>query len=157
MIRRSSAIFTAVALALVLAAPHALADAQDVATHVAQEIISPFCPGVTLHDCPSSAGDAMRREILEMAESGMSSDEIIDALVAERGEEILATPSSPIARILPALLVALGAAVALFLMVRWTGRRRRDGEPGVPALSGAEHARVQRELDRHINSNRSET
>jgi Uncharacterized protein involved in biosynthesis of c-type cytochromes len=157
MIGRTSALLTAVALSLVLVVPPALADAQDVAAHVAQEIISPFCPGVTLHDCPSSAGDDMRREILEMAESGMNSDEIIDALVAERGEEILATPSSPIARILPALLVALGAAVALFLMARWTRRRRRDGEPGVPALSGAEKARVQRELDRHQGSNRGET
>jgi cytochrome c-type biogenesis protein CcmH/NrfF len=149
MIRRSAVFLSAVALALVVAAPHALADPQDVATHVAQQIISPFCPGVTLHDCPSSSGDAMRREILEMAESGMSSDEIIDALVAERGKEILATPSSPIARILPALLVALGAAVALFLMARWTTRRRTERASGVPVLSSAEHARVQRELDRH--------
>ena len=153
MTRRAPVLVAAAVVALVIAAPHALAGPQDVAVRVAQEIISPFCPGVTLHDCPSSAGDAMRREILEMAESGMSSDEIIDALVAERGEEILATPSSPVARILPALLVGLGAAVALFLMARWTRRRRRDREPGVPVLSGAEHARVQRELDRH----RSET
>lgn len=156
MTRRAPVLVAAAVVALVIAVPRALAGPQDVAVRVAQEIMSPFCPGVTLQACPSAEGDAMRREILEMAESGMSSDEIIDALVAERGEEILATPSSPVARILPALLVALGAAVALFLMARWTRRRRRDGEPGVPVLSGAEHARVQRELDHHRDRYRSE-
>lgn len=148
MIRRVPILLASAAIALVIAAPHALAGPQDVARRVAQEIMSPFCPGVTLQGCPSSQGDEMRREILAMAETGMSSDEIIDVLVAERGEEILANPSNPLARILPALLVALGAAVAMVLMARWTRQRRGNGEPQAVALTDTERDRVRTELER---------
>lgn len=145
--RIRAAILLATVVALMVVAPHALADAQDVARHVAQEIISPFCPGVTLHDCPSSEADEMRREILAMAETGMSSDEIIDLLVEERGEEILADPSSPLVRTIPAVLLALGAGLAIFLVARWS-RRRRDAEPLAAGLNDAERDRVRSELKR---------
>lgn len=146
MTKRATIFLATIGAILVVAVPHAYADAQDVARRVAQEIISPFCPGVTLHDCPSSEADEMRREILALAETGMSSDEIIDLLVEERGEEILAEPSSPVARMLPAVLVALGAGVALFLMTRWS--RRRRAEPAAEGLNEAERNRVRAEIDR---------
>ncbi len=141
------AIVIAAAVSLLSLSPSAFADAQDVARRVAQEVISPYCPGVTLHDCPSSEGDAMRREILDMAESGMSHDEIIDALVAERGEEILATPSNPIARLLPLTLLVLAAVGGATLITRW-GRRRTPGIDTGPSISSADHARVEMELER---------
>ncbi len=146
MTKRTTIFLATIGAILVVAVPHAYADAQDVARRVAQEIISPFCPGVTLHDCPSSEADEMRREILALAEMGMSSDEIIDLLVEERGEEILAEPSSPVARMLPAVLVALGAGVALFLMTRWSRRRRT--EPVAEGLDETERSRVRAEIDR---------
>ncbi|MPZ69514.1 MAG: hypothetical protein GEU71_08300 [Actinobacteria bacterium] len=143
---RATIFLATIGAVLVVAVPHASADAQDVARRVAQEIISPFCPGVTLHDCPSSEADEMRREILALAETGMSSDEIIDLLVEERGEEILAEPSNPLAWTLPAVLVVLGAGVAIFLMTRWS--RRRRAEPVAEGLNDVDRNRVRAEVKR---------
>lgn len=146
--KKLAVLVLATGVMLVVMAPNALADAQDVAREVSEKIISPFCPGVTLHDCPSADGDQMRREILAMAESGMTADEIIDELVAERGDAILATPSNPFARLLPALLVAFGAIVALFLMSRWTKRRALERASEASQVSDKEHRRIEKELER---------
>lgn len=132
----------AVALAsllLVAASP------QDVASDVADEIMSPFCPGVTLHDCPSGEADDLRREIVTMAERGMSKEEIIAALEAEYGP-LAATPESPFARLLPWAAALVGVIAAGLLASRFAARQR--SRPAPPVLSPAQRARVDEELQR---------
>jgi cytochrome c-type biogenesis protein CcmH/NrfF len=128
----------AVALVLVAAAP------QDVANRVAQDIMSPFCPGVTLHDCPSGEADELRRDIAAMAESGMTRDEIITELEAEYGPGILATPEGPLARVLPWALALAGLVLGWSLISRFTARSRAPGP--LPAVSGRDRARLDAEF-----------
>ena len=72
----------------------AFADAQDIANDISREMISPYCPGITLHDCPSDSSHELRRRIIGWAESGMNEDAIWQRLEGEFGEDIRATPST---------------------------------------------------------------
>ena len=115
----------------ILATP-ALAAPEDVANRISGEIMSPYCPGVTLHDCPSPEADRMRERIRDMAADGMSEDEIMDELIAQYGETIRAVPSADgggiTAWVLPGVVALVGAGFAATLARRWTRARERDRE-----------------------------
>jgi cytochrome c-type biogenesis protein CcmH/NrfF len=121
----------------------AAAAPEDVATRVSQRIMSPFCDGVTLHDCPSQPADELRRDIADMARSGLTESEIIARLEAKFGDRILATPSSPLAWLLPAIVVVAGTGLVILLARRWAGLR----PPPSPELDPAGRARVEAELN----------
>ena len=128
-----------------LAAP-ALAAPEDVANQVAQEVMSPFCDGVTLHDCPSQAALDLRDQIQTWAEQGWSKARIMAELENRFGPSIHATPQDSEgigAWALPVGALVGGIALLSVLAARWT-RRRRDDEP--PAIDAADHARVEQEL-----------
>ena len=137
-------------VALTLVPSPAYAAPEDVANAVSQEVMSPYCPGVTLHDCPSSSAQEMREEITEWARSGMTKDEIMSRLEDEFGSSIRAVPSGGgglLAWLLPALALAVGATVAVVLARRWS--RRRPAVPAsAPAASPEAAARLNAELDR---------
>jgi cytochrome c-type biogenesis protein CcmH/NrfF len=120
-------------------------DPEDVAARVSQEIMPPFCDGVTLHDCPSGAADDLRRRIVGMARAGMSEDDIIETLESEYGERIRATPRSAVSWIAPGLVVAAGIFLIAVLARRWT---RRPPQPKIRIPPG-DRARVEAELSAH--------
>lgn len=125
----------------------ALAAPEDVANEVSQEIMSPYCPGVTLHDCPSGAATDLRYRIATWAEDGWSKERILDHLEAEFGDVIRATPPSSgaglIAWILPALAVLGGAIAVVFIVKTWSDRRN---SPPPPPISGSDRKRLETEL-----------
>lgn len=126
------------------------ADPEDVANAVAQEVMSPYCPGVTLHDCPSSSAQEMREEIVGWARDGMTKEEIIGRLEDEFDSSIRAVPRGSgglFAWLLPALGLVAGAAAAVLLARRWS-RRRPESPVSAPAASPEAAARLNAELDR---------
>lgn len=138
------------AAALLAAAGVAHAGPEDVANAVAQEVMSPYCPGVTLHDCPSSSAQEMRAEIARWARDGMTKGEIIARLEDEFGSSIHAVPrgrGGVFAWLLPALALVGGAAAALVLARRWSRRRPEPPSPSATASPEAA-ARLNAELDR---------
>lgn len=137
------------ALALAVPAP-AHAAPEDVANEVAQEVMSPYCPGVTLHDCPSRSAQEMREEIAGWARDGMTKEEIVTRLEDEFGPSIRAVPRGSgglFAWLLPAAALAVSAAAAVFLARRWA-QRRPDPPARPPAASPDATARLNAELDR---------
>lgn len=75
--------------------------AEEVDPKVAQEakgiyssIMSPFCPGRLLSDCPSSAAVELKDEIHDRVASGASKREIIAELYQKYGDEIRAVPTT---------------------------------------------------------------
>lgn len=141
-------LLVAVAAVLLLAGP-AAAGPQDVANEVARTIMSPFCPGLTLHDCPSQAALDLRARIAEWAEDGMSKQAILDRLEAEYGPGIHAAPATEgaglVAWILPAIAVVAGAAAAWVLVRRWSAARG-EAPPGTDGFTDADRARLESEL-----------
>lgn len=125
------AVALAVLVVVAVASP-AQAAPEDVANRISGEIMSPYCPGVTLHDCPSAQADALRERIRGWAAAGWSDERIMDELVAQFGETIRAVPAADgggiAAWLLPALVALGGMTVAAFLARRWTRARALDRE-----------------------------
>lgn len=125
----------ALALAIVAAlslAPVARAAPEDTANRISENIMSPFCPGVTLHDCPSPQADALRERIRDWAAGGLGEERIMERLVAEYGPEVRAIPPGDgggiTAWIIPALVGLVGAGFAGVLAQRWTRARAKERE-----------------------------
>jgi cytochrome c-type biogenesis protein CcmH/NrfF len=128
-------------------------DAQVVDTRANEmydEIMSPFCPGRTLANCPSPQAATMRERVKQQLAAGMSEDEIVDSLYGIYGEIILGAPRAEgiglLAWVMPAVFLLLGVA----LLVRWlrsTERRASAAEPSAaPDLAPEEQARLEAEL-----------
>jgi cytochrome c-type biogenesis protein CcmH len=133
------------AISIATAAP-ASAAPEDIANDVSQQVMSPFCDGVTLHDCPSEAALELREQIQTWAEGGWSKARIMAELEERFGPSIHATPQDSEgigAWALPVGALVAGIALLAALATRWTRRRRRDETPPVDA---EDHARVEREL-----------
>lgn len=131
---------------LIATALPAMAAPEDTANDISQQVMSPFCDGVTLHDCPSEAAGDLREQIQTWAEDGWSKARIMAELEDRFGPSIYATPrdSEGIgAWALPVGALVIGIVLLAALATRWTRRRKRD-EP--PAVDAADHARVEREL-----------
>lgn len=136
------------AIASVLLLPGtALADDQDRVTDLSRNIMSPFCPGLTLHDCPSDAAIELRQDILEMVQDGMGNAEIMDRLEQQYGPIISAVPDDGRSWLvwgLPAAALLGGGALAYLAGRRWTSRRSIAPEPS--AISTTERERIETEL-----------
>jgi cytochrome c-type biogenesis protein CcmH/NrfF len=135
--------------ALVLPAPPAATQTpEERAARLSQRIMSPFCDGVTLHDCPSAESDDMRSDIAQMASEGMSDAEILDRLEAEYGPGIRATPDNGAAWVTPALFALTGMGLIVWLARRWTpSGDEPSGERRTAPMSEGDRARVRAELD----------
>ncbi len=154
---KREALLVAVACWAVLAVAPAAAVAapQDVANDIAGRITSPFCPGVTLHDCPSQAAADLRNRISAWAEAGWGRTRIMARLESEYGQEIRAVPPASgtglIAWALPVVVLATGAGVAFVLLRHWSARtpqtRLGDGpERNSLSLSPSERRRLDDEI-----------
>jgi cytochrome c-type biogenesis protein CcmH len=75
-------------------APDTMALAQDVtqANQLLSKIMSPFCPGLTLANCPSPNAETLRVAIRERLAAGEPSDAIMESLVLVYGEEVRGAP-----------------------------------------------------------------
>jgi cytochrome c-type biogenesis protein CcmH len=143
------------ALALILAVP-AAALAQCPQTSLADiedEVTCPVC-GVPL-ELATEAPQAQRQRqfIVERIERCQSKEEIKAALVAEFGEEVLATPDDEgfdlAAYVVPVLAVLAGLAVIILAALGWRRSRAATGRTDPPAPSKEDAARLDRDLERY--------
>jgi cytochrome c-type biogenesis protein CcmH len=132
-------------VALTLATPAGAAE-QASLPDIEDEVMCPVC-GTLLELSESPQAERERVFIRRLIEEGRTKDEIKDALVAEYGRGVLATPDDEgfalTAWVVPPLaLLAAGIGIAVVLV------RRRRQPPAAPAppLDPAESARLEREL-----------
>lgn len=142
----------AVSLVVMVAAP-AQAAPQDDANYISQHIMSPYCPGVTLHDCPSDSAVALRDRITQWAEDGFTRAQIMDELVAEFGPTIRAEPprtgSGLLAWVLPGTAAVAAAGVAWMLLKRWAHDPEPvDGYEPDRHITASDKRRLDAELDK---------
>lgn len=114
------------------------------------EIMSPFCPGRTLANCPSPQAATMRGVVRQQLAAGMSEDEIVDSLYGVYGEIVLGSPRAEgigiLAWVMPAAFLLLGVGL-LAAWLRSAGRRTAVQAPvPPPALNPEEQARLDAEL-----------
>ena len=135
---------------LVLASSPALAGPDDVTNSVSQKIMSPFCPGLTLHDCPSDAAADLREDIAAWARQGLNEEQIIDRLENEFGPGILATPPKDGAGLVAWLFPIAGLLAAIvtgvFLARRWTRSTGATEGPVTGTIDPTDRVRLEAEL-----------
>lgn len=92
------------------------------------EVMSPYCPGRTLINCPSSSARELKEEIREKLAAGTSRADLTNELYARFGDEIRAAPKTEgfglVAWIAPPLFLLLGA----FLTIGWLIRQKSKVE-----------------------------
>lgn len=99
---------------------------------VAGRMMSPFCPGLTLDECPSDQATRLRAEVDEMIGRGDTNAEIDRWIVDNFGEVALARPDGSLAWVAPPLMVLSGLAIVLVFLKRRSGT---DPAPAPPDLS----------------------
>lgn len=97
-------------------------------------LYSPFCPGFMLEVCTSQSAIALRDSIHGMAYLGATSDEIVEWMLANHGEQYLAVPgnrgSALWAWVLPPAALAAGAGLLLWALFRFNPTRARANASG---------------------------
>lgn len=134
-------------LALLAPAAAAAAEPQTSLPDIEDEVMCPIC-GTVLELSDSPQAERERELIRGLIAQGKSKDEVKDALVAEYGRDVLATPDSSgfdlTAWVVPALGIALGVA-GVGLAIARLARRSDDGSPG-PEIEPADTARLDRDM-----------
>jgi cytochrome c-type biogenesis protein CcmH len=114
-------------------------------------LMSPYCPGRTLADCPSSQAAELRQWIREQEAAGRSRADVEDQLYARFGDIILQTPRASgfglAAYAIPVLAFLVGGGLVVFFLRRQV--RTRGGAPvSPPAVVDPE---LERLLDRELD------
>ncbi len=87
-----------------------------------RDLMSPYCPGLSLASCPSPQADSLRKAIAVRFENGETPAQITEALVVDYGADIRGSPAfegfGATAFVVPGLLMLVGA----LLIARWIRR-----------------------------------
>jgi len=148
--------------ALVAIAPQVSADERkDVldkqAYDLYQQVFSPFCPGRSLNDCPSSKAHELKLEMRAQLESGVPPQTILEGVFAKFGEKYRAIPAyegfGKLVWWVPLGFLVLGLALACGLVGR---RARRDNSEKTTAASTNVTPQIapeiQAQIDRELSS-----
>jgi cytochrome c-type biogenesis protein CcmH/NrfF len=124
------------ALALVAATASPAAAEQGWGYELANELMSPYCPGRALAECPSPQAGELRQWILDQESAGVPRAQVEAQLFQRWGDQLRQAPRATgvglVAYLIPIfVLIAGGGLVALFL------RRQREGAApsAVPRLA----------------------
>jgi cytochrome c-type biogenesis protein CcmH len=148
---RLGASILAVAATLLAAAPARAATPDWTVAQVEQELMCIVCHQ-RLDQSNSAFADGMRAELRRMHRQGLTEQQVLDRMVSQFGEEVLAAPPKRgfdlLAWLVPAAVLLAGASVAAVLALLWA-RSRPDGR-GPPPGSGSDslmEARIDQELE----------
>jgi cytochrome c-type biogenesis protein CcmH/NrfF len=126
VVKRNTVRLALAALALaVLAGGGLRAEASEGwAYEMANELMSPYCPGRSIADCPSPQAQTLRMWLIVQESSGRSRAEVEAELIARYGESVLGAPRARgfglTAYAIPVAVVAVGAAVLTWFLRRQT-------------------------------------
>ena len=109
-------------------------------------LMSPYCPGRLLKDCPSGQAFQLKEKISTRLQSGEKLQAVIDDLINTFGDQIRAAPQAKgfglVAWIAPGLFLLIGA-VLIFV---WLKSRKQRNEPESKPLSPELEERLKSEL-----------
>ena len=144
------ALFLAVLVALVAAAPVAASEEHPTLAELEQEVICPTCH-TTLALSSSPIADRMRAFIRERIAAGDTKGEIKSKLVDQFGESVLAAPPKKGFSLLVWLLPLVGIAVAGIVVGPLVRRWSRARAPAAPDPSSNGRAPLDPDLERRLD------
>jgi cytochrome c-type biogenesis protein CcmH/NrfF len=93
---------------------------------LAHDLMSPYCPGRALAECPSPQADQLRLWIIQQARAGATREQVEAELAASFGDQIRQAPRAEgiglVAYVLPAAMIVGGALILVIFL-------RRSGSP----------------------------
>ena len=126
-------------------------DAPRWAQQLPNELMSPFCPGVTLAECPSPQAGSLKMWILVQAAAGRGEEDVREELYARYGDQIRPTPKAEgfgiAAYVIPVAAFLGGGGLVAWFLRRSTRRGDREDAPPVTALD----PEVERKLDEMLD------
>jgi len=141
-------------LLLALAAAPAAGESPGWSAELAKQVMSPFCPGLALSECPSPQAEQLRQWIIAQEQAGAGRAETEQRLYEVWGDQLRHSPRPQgigiLAYAVPGAAILLGGAIALGFLRR---QSRRGGDGGraeaAPAPDESELAAlVDREIGR---------
>ena len=137
------------ALAALVAVPPAPAADDPYAMELFTGLMSPYCPGRTLIDCPSSQAGELRDWIASQEQAGRPRGEVEAELYAQYGDVILQAPRAQgfglAAYVLPLVAFLLGGGIV------WVFLRRQAAAGAGGAAIARPRAALDPELERRID------
>jgi cytochrome c-type biogenesis protein CcmH/NrfF len=122
------------------------------AARVTGSVMSPFCPGRLIADCPSPAAIELREQIRKRIAAGETADAIQAELLETYGEFVRAAPTGKgfdlAAWLVPPVALALAAVVVMLWMRRRGAKVAPEAADTGPALDAAAKARIEAELQK---------
>jgi len=111
-------------------------DSTSWAYELSHQLMSPFCPGRTLPDCPSPQAAELQRWIREQEQIGRTRGDVEAELVAQFGDVILQSPRARgyglAAYLVPVVLFLSGGSLLAYFLRRET----RASAPAAPPSGG---------------------
>ena len=117
---------------------------------LSHEIMSPYCPGMTLANCPSEAAAQLRTEIAGRFRAGESRAAIVDGLAGRFGDAIRGTPRPRGVALSLWVVPGLAGAAIVWVLVRSAGSRRSARATDVDDLSTATEPALVSRLDAEL-------
>ncbi len=152
--------FLSLAMALALGSlPSSPASAEWGYTLI-DEMMSPYCPGRALSECPSPDAEKLRVWILDQEKAGRSQEEVSEELYGQFGEALRQSPKAEgvgvIAYVIPMAVFGVGGLLVAFLLSRkgggpppgTGGTSEKPLQASGPAISDEE---LERELDEELS------
>jgi cytochrome c-type biogenesis protein CcmH len=134
---------------LLLVAPAARAADEPYSLELYNGLMSPYCPGRTLMDCPSGQAAELRDWIAGQEQAGRSRQEVEDELYEKYGDVILQSPRAEgfglAAYVLPIVAFLVGGAIVWVFLRRQAAARSVAGGPR-PSLDPEIERRIDEEL-----------
>jgi cytochrome c-type biogenesis protein CcmH len=129
------------------------ADLDKSAYRIYQQVFSPFCPGRSLNDCPSSKAHDLKMELREQLAQGISEADVLEGVFVKYGDKYRAIPRyvgfGKLVWWIPLAFILLGGA---FVLRRATIRKRVKAslipEESIASLDPELQSQIERELSR---------
>jgi cytochrome c-type biogenesis protein CcmH len=122
------------------------------ATTLYQQVFSPFCPGRSLNDCPSSKAGELKDQMRAELEAGKAPEVILNEVFQKYGDQYRAVPQfsgvGMFVWLVPMAFVAIGLMIAIGVSGRRKKRAGSDVVSNAPELSAEEERRIEDELSR---------
>jgi cytochrome c-type biogenesis protein CcmH/NrfF len=112
-----------------------------------ETVMSPYCPGRTISNCPSPQADELRTEIKEMLASGREVDEVKEEIYATFGDDLRTVPRAKGFGLLAWIVPGIGFLAGGWAIAVWMGRTGRSAKSASEPASGELDPESQARLD----------
>lgn len=113
------------------------------AARLIDNVMSPFCPGLILTNCPTIQADSLRKVIRARISAGESREQVLAGLQAVYGDAIRSAPDRSGFGLTAWVVPAVGVVTAVLLLFVFLKRSRREPVSAVappPVASSADAA-----------------